>query len=136
MKPIQLEIVTKVVTFFDHCRRCQVLFDQAGLDKKIHQKEMEEYPPDLKEEYLKLSDWVRELTRLYKHRLLIKLIDVQSPLGIYKSLRHRIRTYPTFIVEGKETYTGWDKNQLESLLDKYIQNSLSSKRRNLQPSLS
>jgi hypothetical protein len=136
MKPIQLEIVTKVVTLFDHCRRCQVLFDQTGLDKKIHQKEMEEYPPDLKEEYLKLSDWVRELTRLYKHRLLIKLIDVQSPLGIYKSLRHRIRTYPTFIVEGKETYTGWDKNQLESLLDKYIQNSLSSKRRNLQPSLS
>ena len=122
--------------FFDHCRRCQVLFDQTGLDKKIHQKEMEEYPPDLKEEYTKLSDWIRELTRLYKHRLLIKLIDVQSPLGIYKSLRYWIRTYPTFIVEGKETYTGWDKSQLESLLDKYIQNSLSSKRRNLQPSLS
>jgi len=136
MKPIQLEIVTKVVTFFDHCRRCQILFDQAGLDKKVHQKEMEEYPPDLKEEYLKLSDWVRELTRLYKHRLLIKLIDVQSPLGIYKSLRYWIRTYPTFIVEGKETYTGWDKNQLESLLDKHIKNSLPSKHQNLQPSLS
>jgi len=136
MKPIQLEIVTKVVTFFDHCRRCQILFDQAGLDKKVHQKEMEEYPPDLKEEYTKLSDWIRELTRLYKHRLLIKLIDVQSPLGIYKSLRHRIRTYPTFIVEGKETYTGWDKNQLESLLDKHIKNSLPSKHQNLQPSLS
>jgi hypothetical protein len=136
MKPIRLEIVTKVVTFFDHCRRCQILFDQAGLDKKIHQKEMEEYPPDLKEEYMKLSDWIRELSRLYKHRLLIKLIDVQSPLGIYKSLRHRIRTYPGFIVEGKETYIGWDKSQLESLLDKYIQNSLRSKHRGLQPSLS
>lgn len=135
MKPIRLEIVTKVVTFFDHCRRCQVLFDQAGLDKKIHQKEMEEYPPDLKEEYVKLSDWIRELSRLYKHRLLIKLIDVQSPLGIYKSLRHRIRTYPTFIVEGKETYTGWNKSQLENLLDRYIQSSLPSKQGSLQPSL-
>jgi hypothetical protein len=136
MKPIRLEIVTKVVTFFDHCRRCQVIFDQAGLDKKIHQKEMEEYPPDLKEEYMKLSDWIRELSRLYKHRLLIKLIDVQSPLGIYKSLRHRIRIYPTFIVEGKETYTGWNKSQLENLLDKYIQSSLPSKQRSLQPTLS
>jgi hypothetical protein len=136
MKPILLEIVTKVVTFFDHCRRCRILFDQVGLDQKIHQKEMDEYPPDLKEEYLKLSDWIRELNRLYKHRLLIKLIDVQSPLGIYKSLRYRIRTYPTFIVEGKETYTGWDKNQLESLLDKHIKNSLPSKHRSLQPSLS
>ena len=136
MKPIRLEVVTRVVTFFDHCRRCQILFDQSGLDEKIHQKEMEEYPQDLKEEYLKLSDWIRELTRLYKHRLLIRVIDAQSPLGIYKSLRHRIRTYPAFIVEGKEICTGWDKSQLELLLDKYIQNFLQSKRRNLQPSLS
>jgi hypothetical protein len=136
MKPIQLEIVTRVVTFFDHCRRCQILFDQSGLDEKIHQKEVEEYPSDLKEEYAKLSDWIRELTRLYKHRLLIRVIDAQSPLGIYKSLRHRIRTYPAFIVEGKEAYTGWDKGQLESLLDKYIQNFIQSRRRGLQPSLS
>ena len=136
MKPILLEIVTKVITSFDQCRRCKILFDQAGFDQKFHQKEMDEYPPDLKEEYTKLSDWIRELNRLYKHRLSIKLIDVQSPLGIYKSLRYRIRTYPTFIVEGKETYAGWDKSQLESLLDKYIKNALPSKHRSLQPSLS
>ena len=136
MKPISLEIVTKMMTFLNHCRHCEVLFDQAGLDQRFHQKEMDEYPADLKEEYTKLSDWVRELNRLYKHRLLIKVIDAQSPLGFYKSLRHRIRTYPAFIVEGKETYKGWDKSQLESLLDKYIQSSLQTKRRNLQPSLS
>jgi hypothetical protein len=136
MKPIRLEIVTKVITFFDHCRRCKVLFDQTGLDQKLHQKEMDEYPSDLKEEYRNLSDWIRELSRLYKHRLQIRLIDVQSPLGIYKSLRHRIRAHPAFIVEGKETYIGWDKSQLESLLDKYIQSSLPTKHRNLQPSLS
>ena len=136
MKPILLEIVTKVISSFGQCRRCKILFDEAGFDQKFHQKEMDEYPADLKEEYTKLSDWIRELNRLYKHRLSIKLIDVQSPLGIYKSLRYRIRTYPTFIVEGKETYVGWDKGQLEGLLDKYIKNALPSKRRNLQPSLS
>src|SRR4030042_519859 len=86
-----------------------------------HQKEVNEYPPDLKEEYAKLCEWMKELTRLYKHRLFIKLIDVQSFVGIYKSLRHGIRRYPTFIIEGKEVYTGWDKNQLEGLLDKKIQ---------------
>jgi hypothetical protein len=136
MKPILLEIVTKVLSSWGGCRRCKILFDETGLDQKLHQKELEEYPQDLKEESTKLSGWIRELNRLYKHRLLIRLIDVQSPLGFYKSLRHRIRTYPTFIVEGKETYTGWDKNQLESLLDKYIKNSLSSTQRSLQPSVS
>ena len=136
MKPILLEIVTNVMTSFGQCRRCKILFDQAGFDQKLHQKEMDEYPLDLKEDLAKLSAWIRELNRLYKHRLSIKLIDAPSPLGIYKSLRHRIRTYPTFIVERKETYAGWDKSQLESLLDKYIQNSLPSKHRSLQPSVS
>jgi hypothetical protein len=136
MKPILLEIVTNVMTSFGQCRRCKILFDQAGFDQKLHQKEMDEYPPDLKEELAKLSAWIRELNRLYKHRLSIKLIDAPSPLGIYKSLRYRIRTYPTFIVEGKETYAGWDKSRLEGLLDKYIQNSLPSRHRSLQPSVS
>jgi len=136
MKPILLEIVTKVISSYGQCRRCKILFDEAGFDQKVHQKEMDEYPADLKEEYSKLSDWIRELNRLYKHRLSIKLIDVQSPLGIYKSLRYRIRTYPTFIVEGKETYVGWDKSRLEGLLDKYIKNALPSKHRSLEPSLS
>ena len=136
MKPILLEIVTNVMTSFGQCRRCKILFDQAGFDQKLHQKEMDEYPPDLKEELAKLSAWIRELNQLYKHRLSVKLIEAPSPLGIYKSLRYRIRTYPTFIVEGKETYAGWDKSQLEGLLDKYIQNSLPSKQRGLQPSVS
>jgi histone acetyltransferase (RNA polymerase elongator complex component) len=135
MRPISLEIITKVMTAFDHCRHCQVIFGEAGIDQKFHQKDMNEYPLDLREEFIKLSDWIRELTRLYKHRLLIKIIDVQSLLGIYKSLRYWIRAYPTFIVEGKETYTGWDKNQLEGLLDKYMKASLLSQHRSTKPSL-
>ena len=80
---------------------------------------MDEYPLDSKEEYLELCDWIRELTRLYKDSLLIKLIDAQSILGFYKSLRHWVRKYPAFIVEGKETYTGWDRERLQSLLVKF-----------------
>jgi len=134
MRPIQLEIVSKVLTTFGHCRHCEMFIDQAGMKQKFHQDEMNEYPADLKEEYVKLSDWIRELSHLYKHRLLIKLIDIQSPLGIYKALRYRIRTYPTFIIEGKETYAGWDKNRLEDLLDKYIQASIRAGHPSIQPS--
>jgi histone acetyltransferase (RNA polymerase elongator complex component) len=135
MKPVLIEIVTRVLTHFDHCAHCEVLFTQAGIDKKFHQKETEEYPSDLKEEYLNLSNWIRELTHLYKHRVIIKLIDVQSLVGIYKSFRHRIRTYPTFIIEGKETYAGWDKNRLETLLDKYIKTMNQSRQQSLRQAL-
>lgn len=127
MKPILLEIVTKVMTTFNSCGHCELVFNEADMDRKIHEKELSEYPSDLKEEFLRLSDWIRELTHLYKHRLFIRLIDAQSPLGIYKNLRYRIRSFPAFVVEKKEAYTGWDKGQLEKVLDKYIQKAIPSK---------
>ncbi len=135
MKPITVEIVTRVLTTFGHCRHCEVLFDEVDLNEKFKKKDMSEYPPDLADEYLRLSDWIRELIQLYRHRLLIRVIDVQSLLGLYKSLRHWIRRYPTFIVEGKETYTGWDKRKLEELIDRHIKSFIMSKGRGTQPSM-
>jgi hypothetical protein len=120
MGPLILEIVTRVLATFDHCSHCEFLFDQAGLDELHHQREVNEYPPDLKEEYLRLSDWIRELSQRYKDRLVIKVIDVQSVVGIYKSIRYRIRNYPTFIVAGDEVYTGWDKDALAALLERHL----------------
>ena len=52
MRPIQLDIVAHVITHFDHLPHCEILFGEARLDQKFHQREMDEYPPDLKEEYL------------------------------------------------------------------------------------
>jgi hypothetical protein len=129
MKPVRLEIVTRVLTTFDHCSHCEIIFDQAEINRKFHQRDLNEYPPDLAEEFVRLSDWIKELSRLYRHRLLIRLIDVQSPLGIYKALRHRIRTYPAFIINGKEKYTGWDRERLEQLLDQNIRTDLSRGRK-------
>lgn len=121
MGPVILEVVTRVLTTLDHCRHCEFLLDEAGVGELHHRREINEYPPDLKEEYLRLSNWIRQLSRRYKDRLLIKVIDVQSVLGIYKSIRYRIRNYPTFIVAGNELYTGWDEDALAALLEKHLQ---------------
>jgi hypothetical protein len=126
MQPVRLEVVSRVITTFDHCRHCEFLFKEAGLDEKHHQAEMDEYPADVKVEYVQLCNWIRELVRRYQDQLVIRLIDVQSLLGLYKSLRYRIRKYPCFIVAGKEVYTGWDKGELQSLLDKHLRTAARS----------
>jgi len=136
LKPILLEIVTRMITTLGQCRSCEVLFEGSGLSKKVSQKEVSEYPEDLVQESERLSNLLGQLKQLYRHRLVIRLIDAKSFVGVYKSLRHWVRRYPTFIVEGKETYTGWDETQLEALLDKYIQASLPPKHRSVQPTLS
>ncbi len=127
MKPILLEIVTHTVSTFAHCSSCSIVYDEAGI-KDHWEKELEEYPRDLKEEFLHLLDWIRELTRLYRHRLTIRLIDAQSFLGMYKSLRYRIRKYPAFIVQKKEAFSGWEKDRLEALLDKHVKAFVLSRR--------
>src|SRR4030042_2297494 len=131
MKPIFVEIITRTMTTYGHCRHCTILFDESGLQKEFAKKALEDYPQDLQEEVARLSDWIRELNGLYKHRLVMRVIDAHSPVGMVKCLRHWIRKYPTFIINGKETWAGWDKGKLESLIDKYIQRSIETRKRSV-----
>ncbi|MBU2547142.1 MAG: hypothetical protein KKB20_01905 [Proteobacteria bacterium] len=120
LKPVYLEVVSKMLTVFHQFYAGDLLFEDGGLRKKYRNREINEYPDDLKEEVLALSEWIRELSSTYQHRLVIRVIDAQSLLGLYKSIRHRFRQTPTFIVSGKETYTGWDKAVLETILDRHL----------------
>ena len=131
MKPIFLEIITRTITTYGHCRHCTVLFDESGLQKEFNKKALADYPEDLQEEVARLSDWIREFNSLYKHRLVIRVIDAHSPVGMVKCLRHWIRKYPAFIINGKKAWVGWDKGRLESLIDEHIQTSIASRKRSL-----
>ncbi len=77
---------------------------------------MREYPDDLLEDHYRLTAWVVELATRYRDRLLIQVIDPQSSLGLFKSLRHWVREYPTFIVDGQEKIVGWDRAALDAAL--------------------
>jgi hypothetical protein len=77
---------------------------------------MQEYPADMLRDHIRLSEWVMELSRYYGTGIQIRVIDPQSGLGFFKSLRHRVRRYPTFIINGKVKYTGWDKEAMGNLL--------------------
>ena len=131
MKPIFVEIITRTMTTYGHCRHCTVLFDESGLQKEFNKKALADYPEDLQEEVARLSDWIRELNRLYKHRLVMRVIDAHSPVGMVKCLRHWIRKYPAFIINGRKAWIGWDKSKLEELIDKHIQGSIQSRKQSL-----
>ena len=94
--------------------------DQVGLKEKSDNWDLNEYPEDLKEDYLFLSGWIRELSQKYREKILIKVIDVQSFQGVYKSIRYGIHRYPSFIINKKKKYTGKDKTRLDLLLQEKI----------------
>ncbi|HYA15662.1 MAG TPA: hypothetical protein VEF33_15105 [Syntrophales bacterium] len=120
MKPVSIEVISNLLITYSHCSRCEAIFSESGLGKEAKKEDIEDYPPELKDELFKLSSLIGELRSLYKHRIRISMIDVKSPIGIFKSLLYRFRKYPTFIIEKKDVYSGWDREKVEGLLDKYL----------------
>jgi hypothetical protein len=62
----------------------------------------------MKAEYLRLSDWVRKTRQTYGQRVVVRIVDPQSLGGFWKVIKHRIRRYPTFLVDGGERVVGWE----------------------------
>ena len=106
-KPLQFEIVAHVLGSMNHCSHCQVFIDGVGVGGQVKQADLEAYPPEFMAEWQRLSDWILALAERYAGQLVIKVIDAQSPQGLWKALRHGVRQYPTFIIEG-EQYRGWE----------------------------
>jgi len=74
----------------------------------VHTQEINQYPEDIKAEFLRVSEWIRAARKRHGNRIVIRLVDPQSLGGMWKVLRNRIRRYPTFFVDGAERVVGWE----------------------------
>jgi hypothetical protein len=90
---------------------------------KRDNRDLNEYPEDVKEDYLYLSSWIKELSQKYREKILIRITDAQSLQGFYKSIRYRAFRYPAFIINNKKKYTGTDKVRLDLLLREELGNA-------------
>jgi hypothetical protein len=79
-----------------------------------------QYPADVKEDHLFLTNWLCELAQKYQNKIRIKIINASSLRGVFKSIRFWTQTYPTFIVNKKETYCGSDKSRLDIILKGHL----------------
>ena len=105
-KPVQLEIIAHVPCSQSLCLHCQVFIDNAGVGPKTKQADLDSYPPEIMADWQRLSTWVLALSERYPGQLLIKIIDAQSPRGLWLALQRGVRRYPAFILAG-EKYQGW-----------------------------
>jgi hypothetical protein len=96
-----------------HCER---LFDVTGIGVEVRREPRNDYPSQMIEEVQRLSAWVQDWSATCGERLRVRVIDPQFPEGVYKSLCHRIRSYPTFIINRRTKHTGWDREIVERLL--------------------
>ena len=106
-KPLLVEIIAYAPTAYYHCTHCEVAWREMGATNRIHEEQMQSsLPPDLMQEYQKISDWVQEMFRVHCDAIVLKVIDAASIEGVYKSLKYKARRYPAVIVNGTARFLG------------------------------
>jgi len=116
VKALCLEVIAPTLQGMGLCAPCDLMFSQADVDGPSTETGLEEYPQDWQANHHRLTDWVYELADRHGPQLRIKVIDPQSPAGLLKSVRHRVRRYPTWLINGKKI-VGWDRPALEAAID-------------------
>jgi hypothetical protein len=110
---IVLEIVTPYAGMIRHMpggfAYADQMLSESGLAGRLNQA------LDTDDEALWLRRCLAYLDRRFQRWLQVRFIEPLTPLGLFKVIRHRIRTYPTFILGG-ETYTGHDLAELETFI--------------------
>jgi hypothetical protein len=85
MDPVHLEVLAPMLSSVEmNCRGCGSVFGYLGLKDKYRNACVNEYPEDWKLAVGYLSEWIRQISSLYRHRIRIEVIDAQSPLGLWK----------------------------------------------------
>jgi len=121
-RPLQIEIVTHAPTAYYHCTHCEVIWQESGFSKGLHQEQIaSSLPPDMLQDYRTITDWVQRLFRVYCDRVEVKVVDAASLDGVWKTLRYRLRKYPAVIVAGQAKFSGTDFNPAEVEIARQLQ---------------
>ena len=124
MKPrqaVRIEVLAYAPVAFFHCQHCEVIGQVTGTTTNIRREQLaSSLPQDLTEEYLEVSNWVRGLMLTYGESIDVRVVDVASIEGWFKSLRYGIRKYPAVVVDGKQKIIGRDFDRASALIDERV----------------
>jgi len=119
MTRVRVEVIAPTLQGLGLCGACELVLDHAQLAESASARPLDEYPPEWRQEYQRLLDWVYDLASQHGERIHIRIVDPQSLEGLLKSLRYWVRQYPTWIVEGRKLAVGWDRGTLDAALAQY-----------------
>jgi hypothetical protein len=87
-----------------------------GLGRKIHREQLASgLPDDLARQFHSISEWAHTVPERFGPSVTIRLVDVASIEGFFKSLIHRLGRYPAFLVDGRR-YVGSDFGRVDALI--------------------
>ena len=123
--PLMVEIIAYAPTAFYHCTHCEVAWREMGMDNHIHEEQTQNsLPPDLAQDYQRISDWVREIFRVHCDQVVVKVIDVASVEGFFKTLRYGVHRYPAVIIDGKSRFGGDALEEADKVISRRLEENV------------
>ena len=119
MRKNLLEIVGNFPAVYSICWRCILTVKASKIN--LPATDLENVPDEIKNEYLKISHLIEQLNSIFLGKINFRFIDSKTLLGVWKTIRHRIRKTPCFILNGKKLFEGLSTiEQLKNTIEKHI----------------
>ncbi len=119
--PVTIDVIAYAPVAFFHCLHCESIWQHTDVRAKARREQLEtSLPPDLRDQYQQLSDWVRRMDEAHGRRVRFRIVDAASVEGCLKSLRYGVRHYPAVIVDGKDKSTGADLERATALIERRL----------------
>ncbi|MCX6026601.1 MAG: hypothetical protein NTY23_10155 [Chloroflexi bacterium] len=116
MPVVRVDVISPWPEAWGLCPACEMVMAQADMNLAPRERSLEDLPAAWHEEAERLAALLRDLAQRYGERIAIRLWDPRSLQGMWKSIRHGVRRYPTFIVDGGRRIAGWNVAALEQAL--------------------
>lgn len=120
MKPVFLDVIAPIPEVSGLCETCELIMDQAGVGLRSAARKSEDMPHDWVDDYDRLAGFLNDIIQKQGNNVVIRVFDPHSLKGLWKSLRHGVRRYPTFIVGDEQKIFGLDEEQVSKALQRAI----------------
>jgi hypothetical protein len=122
MRAVDVEVVTYAPTVFAHCQHCELTFGHVGIGQRLRREQAQEsLPEELRHEYAIVSQWIHDLRERFGSGLRIRVIDVASILGVWKSYRYGLRRYPAVIIQRERQFLGaGELDEARRVIQRYV----------------
>jgi len=121
MAPVLIDVITPIPEKPGLCGTCELILTQANFGIRSETQRNEDMPPDWLEEYGRLMKFISTIVQDYGKGVRIHIFDPRSLQGMWKSLRHGVSRYPTFIVAGQLKISGLSQEQVSQALNKVFE---------------
>jgi len=119
-KPVQIDVFYPLPEGWGICTTCEAMMAQADMVQAPYERSMDQLPPDWQEDFKRLSNLIFNLADSYQNRVQIRVWDPRSLQGMWKSIRHGVRRYPTFVLNEHKKISGWDNEKLEQYIQEAV----------------